>query len=445
MEAKHDFTTGSIPKKLITFMFPIFCSLVLQAMYSAVDLLIVGKFGTTAGISGVANGANILMTVTNVVFALTTGVTVLIARNIGDKRTDKNGQLVGSAVFFFLCLSVVLSIVMIVFARQLALMLSTPEEALPLTVQYLRICGAGLVFVVFYNLISGIFRGMGNSNLPLLFVGIACVVNMVGDYILVAVLKMNVAGAAIATIGAQAVSVLISLFVIAKQKDLPFDFKLSYICFDRDVIDIIKLGTPLALQNFLTGFSFLAITTFVNRFGLTASSGYGIAQKITSFVMLIPSSIMQSMASFVSQNVGAGREDRAKSAMKTGMVFGVSIGALIFLFAFFKGDLLAKIFTDDQEVIIRAFEYLRGFAPEAVLTCIMFSFLGYFNGHAKSLFVMLQGLAASFLVRLPLSYYMSIRPDANLTGIALAVPIATVFGIVINVIYYIYMNKNELS
>jgi len=444
MNDKQDFTSGNITKKLLAFMFPVFCSLVLQAMYSAVDLLIVGKFGTTAGIAGVANGANIMNTITNILFALTTGVTVLIARNLGDRKPEKISKLIGSAIWFFFVLAVVLSVLVFVFARNIALLLSTPEEALPLTVTYLRICGVGLVFVIFYNLISGIFRGLGNSQLPLLFVGIACICNIFGDLLLVAVLKMNVAGAAIATIAAQAISVILSIAVIRKQ-ELPFEFNIKDISYNSNVVDFIKIGSPLALQNFLTSFSFLAITVFVNRFGLSASSGYGIAQKITQFVMLIPSSIMQSMASFVSQNVGAGREDRAKKAMISGMLLGASIGVFISVAAYFKGDLLASIFTDDPEVIARAFEYLRGFAPEAVLTSVMFSYIGYFNGHSKSFFVMVQGLCQSFLVRLPLSYFMSTRPNANLTGIAIATPSATVFGIIVNTIYFIYYEKKYLK
>ena len=441
MNDKLDFTQGSIFKKMVSFMFPILGALILQAMYSAVDLLIVGKFGTTAGISGVSTGSGIMNMVTFVLSQLAAGVMILIGRYLGEKRNEKIGRLIGNAIAFFCVIAVILTVLLIVFARPIALLMQAPKEALELTVQYIRICGIGCIFIVFYNLISCIFRGLGNLKLPLLFVGIACAVNIIGDLVLVAVLKLDVAGAAIATITAQAVSVLLSLLIISKQK-LPFDFKKKYITFGNEIKAFVKIGAPLALQEFLTSMSFLALCAFINRIGLDASNGYGIAQKITSFIMLIPGAIIQCMASFVAQNVGAGKEDRARKGMYYGMLVGASVGVFIAVFVFFKGDWLASIFTENTADIARAFEYLKGFAPEAVLTCILFSFMGYFNGHMKSNFVMIQGIAQSFFLRLPISYVMSIQEDASLTGVGLAVPISTIIGIIACFIYYKRINKS---
>lgn len=202
MENKQDFTQGSIFGKMVQFMLPILGALILQAMYGAVDLLIVGRFGTNAGISAVSTGSSIMNLVTFVLSALATGVTILLGRYLGEKRQDKIGKLIGGAVAFFLIFAAVLTAALILFARPIAILMQAPAEAVDLTVQYIRICGAGFLFVVFYNLISCIFRGLGNSRLPLLFVAIACVVNIVGDLLLVAVFHMNVAGAAIATIAA---------------------------------------------------------------------------------------------------------------------------------------------------------------------------------------------------------------------------------------------------
>ncbi|KAG4090663.1 MATE efflux family protein [Neocallimastix lanati (nom. inval.)] len=445
-EDNQDFTKGSIPKKMIKFMLPILAALILQAMYSAVDLLIVGKFGTTSGISGVTTGSSIMNMVTFTVASLTTAVTIMIGRYIGEKKPEKIGKLVGSAIAFFFALSVVLTILLLIFAKQLSVLMQAPEEALDLTILYIRICGGGFVFVVFYNFISSIFRGLGDSNMPLVFVGIACIANIIGDLVLVAIFHMNVAGAAIATIGAQAISVILSVFIIRRRK-LPFKMTLKDIRFSSEIKEFVYIGAPLALQDFLTNLSFLAICAFINRLGLDASSGYGVAQKIQSFVMLIPSAIMQSMASFVAQNVGARKEKRAKNAMKFGMLFGGGIGVVVAYVVFFHGDLVAKLFTNDAAVVTRAFEFLRGFAIESVVTCILFSFMGYFNGHSQSLFVMAQGLAQTFLIRLPMSYVMSIQKDASLFGVGLAAPTATVFGITLCLIYYIInsrkMKKNN--
>ena len=442
MDNKQDFTQGSIFGKMIRFMLPILGALVLQAMYGAVDLLVVGRFGTHAGISAVSTGSSILNMITFVTSALAMGVTILIGRYLGARQNEKIGKLIGNAIAFFFALAVVLSVVLVVFARPIAVLMKAPAEAVDLTVQYLRICGGGLVFVVFYNLLSCIFRGLGNSRLPLIFVSIACVVNIILDLLFIAVLGMNVAGAALATISAQAISVVLSIFVIRKEK-LPFVFAVKDIHFGKEIFSFVRFGAPLALQELLTNLTFLALCAFINNLGLDASNGYGIAQKIQSFVMLIPASIMQCMASFVAQNVGAGKFDRARKGMLYGMSVGAGIGVFIAAAAFFKGDLLASFFSSNPADIARAFEFLRGFAPEAIITSILFSFMGYFNGHGRSLFVMLQGLAQSFLVRLPMSYIMSIQPDASLTHIGLAAPTATMFGILLCVIYDRRMHKEE--
>lgn len=440
MNDKQDFTQGSIPVKMVKFMVPILGALILQAMYGAVDLLVVGKFGTTAGISGVSTGSNIINMVTFTISGLAMGVTVLIGRYLGEGRKDRIGKVIGGVICFFALTAVLLTVVLLVFARPIAVLMQAPEEALDLTVLYIRICGGGIIFVIAYNVISSIFRGLGDSRLPLIFVAIACAVNIIGDLVLVAGLDMNVAGAAIATIAAQAVSVILSLAIIRRQ-ELPFTMTKADIRLGGEVIKFVQLGAPLAFQELLTNITFLALCAFINRLGLEASSGYGVGQKLQSFIMLIPGSIMQSMSSFVAQNVGACREDRAKQAMQCGMAIGAGVGAVIAYMAFFHGDLLSGIFTNDAAVVARSFEYLKGFAPEAVVTSFLFSYMGYFNGHSRSLFVMGQGLAQSFLVRLPMSYMMSIQPNASLTRIGLAAPTATVFGILICSVYYVRMKR----
>lgn len=425
-------------------MMPILGAQILQAMYGAVDILVVGWFGTTAGISGVSTGSNIVNLMVFTVTGLAMGVTVLIGQYLGEQKSERVGKVIGGAICFFVVLSVGIAAIMLIFARPLAVLMQAPEEALDLTVTYVRICGGGIFFIIAYNLISSIFRGMGNSRLPLIFVAIACVINIIGDLIFVAVLDMNVAGAALATVLAQAVSVVLSFVIIRRQK-LPFTMKKSDICFNQEIGRFIKVGAPIAFQEIMTQISFLALCAFINRLGLDASSGYGVANKITSFILLVPGSLMQSMSAFVAQNVGAGKEDRAKKSLYTGMAIGASIGIVIAVLAFLKGDLLSYIFTSDRTVIARSAEYLKGFAFEAVVTSFLFSFIGYFNAHSQTFFVMLQGLAQTFLVRLPMSYIMSIRPDASLMEIGFAAPAATIFGIMINVLYFVWFQKKKIK
>lgn len=439
---KADFTQGSILKKLVAFMMPVLGALILQAAYGAVDLLVVGRFGSTSGLSAVSTGSQVLNLVTFVVVQFAMGITVLIARYLGEKKPEKIGAVIGGGAIVFTIISVVLFIVMVCFAHPISILMQAPEEAVDLTASYVRICGGGIFFIVAYNLLSAIFRGLGDSKSPLLFVLVACIVNVVGDLALVAGLHMDAAGAAIATVSAQALSVVFAVVLLIK-KELPFsiarkDFRLNPQC-----KKFLKIGLPLALQEFLTQVSFLALCAFVNRLGLEASSGYGVACKIVNFAMLVPSALMQSMASFVSQNIGAGKKKRAKKSMFTGIGVGLVVGCLVFALVMLKGDMLAGFFSTDAAVIENGYAYLKGFALETIVTAILFSMVGYFNGNNKTIWVMTQGLIQTLLVRLPLAYFMSIQPNASLTKIGLAAPISTMVGVVLNIGFYVYLNRVE--
>ena len=435
---KTDFTQGSILKKLSLFMLPILGALVLQTAYGAVDLLVVGRFGSTSGLSAVSTGSQVLNLVTFVVTQFAMGITVLIARYLGEKKPQYIGQVIGGAAVVFTLISAMLFVVMVSLARPISVLMQAPAEAVDLTASYVRICGSGIFFIVAYNLLSAIFRGLGDSKSPLLFVLVACVCNIIGDLVLVAGLHLDAAGAAMATVFAQAVSVVCAVVMLLK-KDLPFslhktDFRLNPQC-----RKFLGIGLPLALQEFLTQLSFLALCAFVNRLGLEASSGYGVACKIVNFAMLIPSSLMQSMASFVSQNIGAGNKKRAQKSMFTGMGIGLVFGCAVFALIMLRGDVLCSVFTTDAAVVANGFAYLKGFAPETIVTAIMFTMVGYFNGNNKTVWVMVQGLVQTLLVRLPLAYFMSVQPNASLTRIGLAAPASTTVGIILNVCFYLYL------
>lgn len=442
MSNTADFTQGSILKKLCRFMLPVLGALILQAAYGAVDLLVVGRFGSTSGLSAVSTGSQVLNLVTFVVTQLAMGVTVLIARYIGEKREKEIGAVLGGAAVVFTILAGCLFVLLVLFARPISVLMQAPQEALALTASYVRICGCGILFIVAYNVLSAVFRGLGDSRSPLLFVLVACLVNVAGDLVLVAGLHLDAAGAALATVLAQAVSVGCALAILRRKK-LPFTFRKSDVRLNEQCRRFLAIGLPLALQEFLTQLSFLALCAFVNRLGLAASSGYGVASKIVSFVMLVPSALMQSMASFVAQNIGAGNVKRAKKSMFTGIAVGVAFGIVMFALVLRKGDVLAGLFSTDAEVVRRGFEYLRGFAPETIVTAVLFSMVGYFNGSNQTLWVMIQGLIQTLLVRLPLAYYMSIQPNASLTKIGMSAPVATVVGIVLNIGCFLYLNRRD--
>ena len=437
---KADFTQGSILKKLVAFMLPVLGALILQAAYGAVDLLVVGRFGSTAGLSAVSTGSQVLNLVTFVVIQLAMGVTVLIARYLGEKRPEQIGAVVGGAAIVFALIAVGLFVVMVCFAEPISVLMQAPAEAVDLTASYVRICGGGIFFIVAYNVLSAVFRGLGDSMSPLLFVLIACIVNVAGDLILVAGFRMDATGAAIATVLAQALSVVFAVLLLLK-KDLPFAIVKSDFRWNPQCRNFLRIGLPLALQEFLTQISFLALCAFVNRLGLEASSGYGVACKIVSFAMLVPSALMQSMASFVSQNIGAGKKKRAKKSMLTGIGVGVTVGCVVFALILLKGDLLAGIFSTDPAVIRNASDYLKGFSMETIVTAVLFSMVGYFNGNNKTLWVMTQGLIQTLLIRLPMAYVMSIQPNASLTKIGLAAPVSTTVGIVLNIGFFVYHRR----
>ena len=439
---KTDFTQGSILKKLVAFMIPILGALILQAAYGAVDLIVVGRYGSTSGLSGVSTGSQVLNLVTFAVTQLAMGITVLIARYLGEKRPQEIGAVIGGATLVFAGISVVLFILMVGFAHPISVLMQAPEEAVDLTTMYVRICGGGIFFIVAYNVLSAIFRGLGDSKSPLLFVLVACIINIIGDLVLVAGFHLDAAGAAAATVLAQACSVVFAICILVK-KHLPFTIVRNDFKWNAQCGKFLRIGLPLAFQEVLTQLSFLALCAFVNRLGLEASSGYGVACKIVNFAMLVPSALMQSLASFVSQNVGAGKEKRARQTLFTGIGVGLVVGCFVFCFVMFRGDLLAGIFTTDTAVIQRGYEYLKGFAPETIMTAFLFSMIGYFNGNNRTVWVMTQGMIQTLLIRLPFAYVMSIQPDASLTMIGLAAPVSTTVGVVMCAVYYWHMNRKK--
>lgn len=424
-------------------MLPILAALALQAMYGAVDALIVGRLGTNAGLSGVSTGSVLTNLLTMVITQFSMGNTVLIGRYSGEGHPEKLKKVVGGTIAIFAVFAAILFVIMAFFAQPLAILLQAPEEAVDATVSYIWICGCGIFFIVAYNVISSIFRGFGDSKMPLLFVAVACAANIAGDLFFVGVLKMDAAGAALATVLAQALSVVLSLIIIRK-REFGIQMAFSDIGFNAESLNILRIGIPVAFCEFMTQVSFAALCAFINRLGLTASAGYGIASKIVSFSMLLPSSLMQTLAPIVSQNVGASNEKRAKSALKIGVMAGICAGTVIMFTLYFAGSILSGIFSPDPAVIARSAEYLKGYALEAVLVSIVFCFTGYFNGHEKTVFVMAQSLAMTFLIRLPISYVMSIRPNASLMMIGFAAPISTIFGILINIAYFFMRQRKDV-
>ena len=441
MEKNTSFTEGKIMQPLILFAVPVLLALFLQAMYGAVDLLIVGKFASSADVSAVSTGSQIMTTLTNLVSSFAMGTTILLGQQIGSGKKEEGGRTVGTAILLFAGIAVIMSVILMIFAPQVSSLMNAPKEAFEKTVDYIRICGGGMLVIVAYNLIGCIFRGLGDSKTPLMTVAIACVFNVAGDLLLCAVFGMGTAGAAIATVFAQVVSVIISFILISK-KELPFTVKKKNIRIHKTYLrKMTAFGAPIALQDLLVSISFLIILAIVNGMGVIASAGVGVAEKVCAFIMLISSAFMQSMSAFVAQNYGAGHLTRARKALHYGIAVSFTVGVVMFTVTFFHGDILAGIFSSDQEVIAAAADYLKAYAIDCLFTAIFFCYTGFYNGIGRTRFVMIQGILGAFCVRVPVSYIMSIQPNTSLFHIGLATPMSSILQLILCVGFMLWLKK----
>ena len=442
MKETQNFTKGNILTSLVRFALPVLAALFLQTMYGAVDMLVVGQFATAADVSAVSTGSWLMQLITSFVVGIAMGTTVLLGRRLGEGKPEEAGKIIGASIVLFTIIGVVITFFMELCAVPVAQIMRTPIEAFDATVLYVRICSAGSVFIVAYNVLGSIFRGIGDSRMPLVTVAIACVFNIAGDFLLVGVFGMATAGAAIATVLAQALSVIISVLIIRRQK-LPFTFRRTDIVFDRKRMgSVFRLGLPIAFQDLLVSISFLAITAIVNSLGVIPSAGVGVAEKLCGFIMLVPSAFNQSMSAFVAQNMGAGRMDRAKRALLCGIGMSLVVGVFMAWLSFFHGDLLAGLFARDEAVIAAAADYLKAYAIDCLLA-VMFCMIGYFNGCGKTLFVMLQGIAGAFGVRIPVSLIMSKIKPVSLFKVGLATPCSSVVQIILCVGYFLLLSRRK--
>lgn len=403
----------------------------------------VGRFATAADVSAVSTGSQLMHTITCVVTGLTMGTTVMLGQTLGQGKGEEAGSIIGSSIALFSLIAALLTAFTILGAGWLARITQVPEEAVSPSLSYIRMCGAGLCFITAYNVFGSIFRGMGDSKTPLMTVTIACAVNVAGDYLLVAVLGLGALGAAIATVCAQGVSVAVSLLVVSR-RGLGFPFSPRDIRFHRVKVGrILRLGTPVALQDGLVSISFLVILSIVNSLGLVASAGVGVAEKLCGFIMLVPSAFSQSVTTFVAQNVGAGRLDRARKCLGQGILASLCFGVVIGYLSFFHGSVLAGLFNGDPAIVSAAADYLRAYAIDVLMTSFLFPFIGYFNGRGSTGFVMVQGLVGAFCIRIPVSFFMSRLLPVSLFRVGLATPCSSLAQILLCGGYFLWLRSKD--
>ncbi len=439
-----DFTNGPILGPLMKFMLPILLALAIQSLYGAVDLLIVGQFGSAANVSAVAIGSQLIWIFTSIAADIAMGTTVLLGRFIGEGRKKDSGDIIGTSIILFSIIAIILMAALLIFAPQFLTLMQAPAEAFEQGVIYTRICGAGMIFIVAYNVIGAVFRGIGDSKTPLIAVAIACLINLGGDLLLVGVFNMEAAGAAIATIFSQGISVVISILFVRK-KGLPFSFGKENIKFNKKyTFTMLKIGLPLALSNMVVTCSFAVMAAICNSLGLAQSAGAGVGGKLITFIMLVPCAFMQSLAAFIAHNIGAKKLKRAKRALVHAIWLSLAFSCIMFYFSGINGTLITRIFTTDPAVMEQAALYLKAYAIDTFLTSFLFCFIGYFNGCGKTSITMIQGILG-VAVRIPIALLFLNLPDTNIFIIALATPISSCCQIALCVIYYFVTNKKMMN
>lgn len=435
MAFQGDLTQGSIFKKMLAFAVPFMLANFVQALYGSVDMAMVGWWGSAAGISAVATGSQVMQMLTSLVAGLTMGGTILIGQFFGARRDDDTRGTISTMLTLFGIAAVAFTVLMLLISRPLLILLQTPAEAFEQAYQYVMICSGGILFIFAYNALSAVLRGLGDSKSPLVFITVACVTNIILDAVFVGGLQMGAAGAAIATVLSQAVSVALAIFYLATHNFI-FDFKLkSFRLYKDKALKIIRLGLPVSLQETMVTVSFLIIAAIVNSLGVIPSAACGIVGKFEGFAMLPAAALGSALASMAAQNMGAGLTDRAKKCLHIGIGFSFACALVFFAWAQISPESIMHIFKADDAVTAAGVQYLRAFSIDFLMVAFVFCYNGFFNGCGSTTFSMINGLLSTILIRVPLAFLFSQIIPESLFGLGLAAPIASFLSIILGFIY----------
>lgn len=433
---RSDLTEGNVNKQLLKFAMPFLFAQILQAFYSLADMFIVGRYMGDYGIAAVNNSSTMTVFVTALVSGFALSGTVLVAQYIGAKDEVNAKSTISTLFTMFIYLSLLITLVGLLFTNPLLNILNTPAEAYKEAQNYLRICFIGTIFICGYNAVSAVLRGLGDSKRPLYFVLIATIVNIFLDVLFVGVFHLGAGGAALATVIAQGLSFFLSIFTLYKQ-DFIFDFKLKSFVIDKSkVVPIIKIGFPSAIQSTVVNFSYIFIISNINTYGLAASTASGIGAKIDSFAILPTIAISQAVASMVGQNLGAAKYDRAKKTMFAGMRLSIVFSIFIFFFVrFFSKDVIS-IFGCTEETVLIGLDYIRLASYAYLFNAITFIVNGLANGSGNSIFAMLNAILNLIVSRIPLILLFTNVMGFGLNGIFMAIGISQMTGVISSFIFY---------
>lgn len=441
---ERNLTTGSVFKNITYFSLPYLLSYFLQTLYGMADLFIIGQFENgVAGTTAVSIGSQVMHMITVMIVGLAMGTTVTIAQAVGGNDKKRTSSAIGNTVTLFLCVSLVLMSVLIFFVRPIAGLMSTPAEAVEGTVQYLTICFIGIPCITAYNIISSVFRGLGDSKSPMYFIAVACGANIVLDYLFMGVFNLGPSGAALGTTLSQAVSVITALIFISK-KDMGISFDKKDCILKKDVFgQILRIGIPVALQDGFIQISFIVITVIANRRGLSDAAAVGIVEKIVGFLFLVPSSMLSTVSALCAQNIGAGKQDRADETLSYAMMITVIFGIIITVLIQFVSEQAVSLFTSDRDVIILGGQYIRGYILDIVFAGIHFCFSGYFCALGRSEFSFIHNTISIIFARIPGAYFTSKLFPHTLFPMGLATTAGSLVSVIICVGVFIYLRRKK--
>lgn len=440
---KRELTSGSVMKNLLFFSLPYLLSFFLQTLYGMADLLIIGQYGGVADTTAVSVGSQVMHMLTVMIVGLAMGATVNIGQAIGGRDNRRAALFTGNTVTLFMGLSVTLTLLLLVLRSAIVFAVSTPADAAAGTVDYLTICFIGIPFITAYNIISAVFRGMGDSKSPMYFIAVACAANIALDYLFIGVLGMGPAGAALGTVLSQAISVIISLIVI-KRRSTGLGLTKADIRPNKQIIGkILKIGIPIAMQDGFIQIAFMVITVIANRRGLNDAAAVGIVEKIIGFLFLVPSSMLSAVSALGAQNIGAQKPERARKTLLYAIFIAAGFGGTVAVIMQFLSSGAVSLFTDSAVVTRLGGEYLRGYAWDCLFAGIHFAFSGYFCACGKSGISFMHNMIAILLVRIPGAYFMSSMFPGTLYPMGLATAAGSLLSALICAAAFIILIKKE--
>ncbi len=440
---EKNLTTGSVFKTLLYFSLPYFLAFFLQTLYGMADLFIIGQYNGVESTTAVSIGSQVMHMLTVMIVGLAMGATVMIGQAVGAGRRGQASLVIGNTATLFMILSVVMTAGLLLMVKPIVRVMSTPAEAVSGTISYLTVCFIGIPFITAYNIISSVFRGMGDSKSPMYFIAVACVVNIVLDYLLIGGLGLGPVGAALGTTLSQTISVIIALFVIIKRK-MGITLTAAAFKLRRETMGgLLKIGIPIAMQDGFIQIAFIVITIIANRRGLNDAAAVGIVEKIIGILFLVPSSMLQSVSALSAQNVGAGKHERARRTLGYASVLSVMWGLAAVVLMQFDAETFIGLFADNAEVIRLGGQYMRGYVWDSALAGIHFCFSGYFCAYGLSGISFLHNSLSIVCVRIPGAYFASAYFTDTLFPMGLASTAGSALSVAVCTGVFLWMERRR--